>query len=68
MNIYVSYIVESYKDSIIDHLEYAGTEAFLLHIVQYWCLCAVNKDNWCLPMVVYCPGMIYKYYYHPGFL
>ena len=64
MNIYVSGIAESYKDTIIGHLVNAGTEDLLLHIVQCWISYAVDEDNWSLPMAIYCSGVMYKYYSH----
>ena len=53
MNIDVSNIVESYKDTIIGHLGNAGTSYLLPHIVQCWCACAVDKNNWDLHIVIY---------------
>ena len=52
MNIYVSDIVESYKDIIIGNLVNSGTSDLLLHILQCWCECAVDEDNRSLPMVL----------------
>ena len=44
------------------------TADFLLHIVQCWHTCLVYKDNWDLPMVLYCSVMMYKYYSYFGFI
>ena len=67
MKFYVSDIQESYKYIIIVHLENSGTEDLLLHIVQCWRACAVYEDKQGLPMVLYCSGMMYKYYYRLRF-
>ena len=49
----MSDIEESYKDTIISHIEYSVTSDLLLHIVQCWIACEVNKENQDLPMVLY---------------
>ena len=54
-------IEESYKETIIGHLGNSVTAYLLLHIVQCWCVCEVNEENQVLPMVLYCPHMMYKY-------
>ena len=58
MKLYVYDVVESYKDSIIGHLVNLGEEYLLLHIVQCYHVCAVGEDNWGLPMVLYCSGIM----------
>ena len=68
MKLYVSDIVESYKYTIIGHLGNTGTVDLLLHIVQCWCACAVDKGNCDLSIVIYCSGILYKYYSSLGFL
>ena len=67
MKLYVSDIVEPYKDSIIGCLGNSGTAYLLLHIVQCWHVCAVGEENQDLHMVLYCSSMMYKYYSHIGF-
>ena len=67
MKLYVSDIVESYKDTIIGNLVNSGTACLLIHTVQCCSVCAVDKDNFDLPIVIYCSGMMYKYYYRLGF-
>ena len=62
MKLYVSDIVESYKDSIIGNLVNSGTADLLLHIVQCCRVCAVNEENQALVMVLYCSHIMYKYY------
>ena len=62
MNIYVSYIVESYKYSIIGHLGNSGTADLLLHILQCWSACAVDEEKLDLRMVLYSSGIMYKSY------
>ena len=46
MDIYVSNIEESYKDTILGHLGNSGTSYLLLYIVKCWCACAVDEDKW----------------------
>ena len=67
MKLYVSYIEEQYKDTIIGHLGNSGTAYLILHRVQCWCACAVIEENRALPMVMYCSHIIYKYYYRLRF-
>ena len=43
MNLYVSNILEYYKDTIIGHYRSSGIEELLLQIVYFWCPCAVEK-------------------------
>ena len=43
MKIYVSDIEESYKDTTIGHMINSGTADLLLHILQYWYVCEVDK-------------------------
>ena len=62
MNLYVSNIEESYKDTIICHMGNSGTEYLLLHTVQFWHACAVDEENWSLHMFLYCSHMVNKYY------
>ena len=45
-----------------------GIENLLLHIVQCWCACAVEKYNQSLPLVLYCSGIMYKHYPRLGVL
>ena len=52
MNLYVSDIYESYKDTITGSMENAGTEYLLLLVVQCRCACAVDEEKWDLSMVV----------------
>ena len=61
MKLYVSDILESYKDSIIHHLGNSGTEYLLLPIVQCLCACKNDEENQALPMVLDCSFMMYKY-------
>ena len=65
---YVSDILESYKDTRVVILGNTGTVYFLLQIVQCRSACAVDDDNWSLPVVLYCSEIMYKYYSHIGFL
>ena len=58
----MSDIVESYKETTIDYLENSGPEDLLLHILHCLRVCPVDKDNWVLPMVLYCSIIVYKYY------
>ena len=46
----------------------SGTENLLLHMLQCWRSCLVDEEKRSLPMVLYCLGIMYKYYYHLGFL
>ena len=42
MKLYVSDIVQSYKDIIMGHLGNVGTEDLLLHVVQFLvCMCSL---------------------------
>ena len=68
MNLYVSDIEEPYKDKIIGHLQNSGTSDLLLKILQCCRACAFDEDKQVLPMVLYCSGMMYKYYSGIGFL
>ena len=43
MKIYVSDFDKSYKDTIIGHLGNSGTVDLLLHILQFWSACALDK-------------------------
>ena len=36
-------------------------------IVQFWRKCAVDEENWALPVVLYCLSMVYKYFSCLGF-
>ena len=45
MNLYVSNIEESYKDTIIVHLGNSGTAYLILHKVQCWRACAVDEKK-----------------------
>ena len=67
MKLYVTNIEDSYKDTIIGHLLNPGTSDLLVHIVNYWRACAVNEENWYLPIVLYCSHMMYQYYSRLGF-
>ena len=67
MMLYVSNIEEAYKDIIIGHLENSGTEDLLLHIEIVCCACAVDEERMALTMVLYCSGMMYKYYFRLGY-
>ena len=58
MKLYLSDIEESYKDTIIGHLVYSGTEDLLLHMVRCWFVCAVDEEILYLPMVMYCSRMM----------
>ena len=60
MNIYVSNIVESNKDSIIGNLGNSGKAYLSLHIDQCWRAFSVDEENQDLPIVLYCSGMMYK--------
>ena len=62
MNIYVSYIVESYKYSIIGHLGNSSTADLLLHILHCSSACAVDEEKLDLHMVLYSSGIMYKSY------
>ena len=68
MNLYVSHIEESYKDTVIDILGNSGTSDLLLHIVTCWTSCAVNEENEGTTTVLYCSRMMYKYYDRLDFL
>ena len=65
--LYLSNIVESYKDSIIGHFGNSGTADLLLHIVQCWSAYAFYEYNRSLPMVFYFSVIIYIYYSRLGF-
>ena len=67
MKLYVYDIEESYKYTIIIHLENTGTVDLLLHIVHCWSTCAVDEEKYAVPVVLYCSGMMYKYYSCLGF-
>ena len=54
--------MELYKDSIIGNLCKSSTEAFLLHIIQCWSTYEADEENKDIPMVLYCSGILYKYY------
>ena len=58
MKLYVSDIVESYKEITIVHLGNEGTEYLLLHTVNCCQASEVDESNWGLPMVLYCSGMM----------
>ena len=45
MNLYVSYIKELYKETIIGNMGNSGTSDLLLHIVQCWRECVVNEKK-----------------------
>ena len=64
----MSNIEESYKGTIIGNMGNSGTSDLLLHILECWSACAVNEGNQALPLVMYCSHMMYKYYFHHGFL
>ena len=49
------------------YLENSGTADLLLEMVQCWRVCAVNKKNQALPIVLYCSHMMYQYYSRLGF-
>ena len=68
MNLFVSFIEESYKDTIIRSLVNSGVSYLLLHIVQCWHECRVDEENQPLTLVLYCSHIIYKYYYHLWFI
>ena len=51
MKMFVSDIKESYKYTIIGHMENSDGSYLLLHIVQCWRACAVNEEKRVLPMV-----------------
>ena len=59
-------IIESYKDTIIGNLVNTCTSYFFLHVEHYWCVCAFDKDNWYLSMVLYCSEIMSKYYSRLG--
>ena len=54
MKLYVSDIAESYNNTIICHLGNLVTKYLLLHILQCWHACEVDKYNCDLSMVLYC--------------
>ena len=60
MKNYISEIVETNKYTIIGCLVNTGTAYLLLHILQCWLACAVDKYNWDIPMVLYYSGTMYK--------
>ena len=68
MKLCVSDIVESYKDTIMGYIFNACKLDLLLHIVQWCRACAVDKNKWDIYIVLYCTGMMYKYYSRLGFL
>ena len=68
MKLYVSDNVELYKDTVIGHLGNVGTADLLIHILQCWIACSVEKDTHALPTVLYCLGITYKYYSYLGFI
>ena len=45
MKLYVSNTVEFYRYTIIGHLGNSGIAYLLLHIVQCWIACAIDKYN-----------------------
>ena len=51
MNLYVSDIEESYKDTIIGHLGNSGPSDLLLHIIQCWSEFTFNEEKRAQPMV-----------------
>ena len=56
------------KSTIIVNLINTGTSEFLPHIVQYCRVSAEKNYNWVPPVVLYCSGIMYKYYSCLGFL
>ena len=60
-------INKSYKYTIIGHLVNSGTSYLILHTVQCWHACEFDIEKRALPLVLYCSGMIYQYYYRLGF-
>ena len=62
MKIYVPNIDKSYQDTIIGNLKNSETLYSLPQMVYCWRTCEVNKEKRALPMVMYCYGMIYKYF------
>ena len=53
MKIYVSYMVELYKDTIICSLSTAVPAELLLHMVQCCHASTVDEDIQALPVVIY---------------
>ena len=64
----MSDVVELYRNTIIGHLINAGTPDLLLLMIQCWRVYKVGKENQSLHMVLYCSGIMFKYYSHLGFL
>ena len=62
MNLRLSNIVKLYRDTIIFHLGNSGAVDISLQMVQCWRSCAVDEDNWDLPIVLCFLVMMYKYY------
>ena len=60
--------VESYKETILGPLINSGKEDLLLHTVKCWNAYAVDEKNWSIHTVLYCSGIMYKYYSCLGFL
>ena len=54
MKLYVAYIEESYKYTIIGYLGKPGKYYVSLLIVQCWHACVVDEEKQDLPMVLYC--------------
>ena len=53
MKLYMSGVEGSYKYIIVGNLRNSGTADLSLHVVQCWRSCAVNEENWALPLVLY---------------
>ena len=68
MNIYVSDILKSYKDTIIGFLVDTDSAELLSCILKLLCVCAVYEENQALSVVMYCSDIMYKYYSHIRFL
>ena len=52
MELYVSNILDSYKDTIIGHFGNISTADFSVYIVKSWRACTVDEENFSLPMVL----------------
>ena len=64
MKIYVSDIVELYKDMVIFPLVNSSTIYLSLHIVQCWHTCVLNNEQTrYLPVILYYYVVAYLYYF-----
>ena len=57
MKLYVSAIVEMYRDKVIYIVVKSGKVDVSLKIVQRWRVCALDEYNWAITMFMYCSAV-----------